>query len=512
MGNVTIFAVFMVLIASLAISAWSSRSRRSNLIQNFLFEGNTPLLAISSCIGSIISMAVSFTALLSAGYLWGWQITFSMIAGGLAGLAAILTLSAHPAITQNAERVEQRSFISGVSYLAIFGSLESMPYYGFLMAAYTAMLITEMVVLRTFISFLSELPRFELLLLVGTVLLVCYAYVYIGGFRGVLVTDYFQLLVVFVFIGLWIASISQQPVAVHLPSPSESRIVFTAWTRVLLHAGCFAGGFAWTFANTDQWFRTYGTLKVTQARRVLITSALTMCAFSVVPVLAGAAVIGRPTISPAITNGISLVLVGNLLIHASVTLRFVFAMALTCAALTTLNTYLMTLQQLYYEASTRIDSKHYLHYLLINYPLKWKAVRGVVFLITVVAFVASCFFPDRYVYTFGVASLSMFVVILPFLGTALAELIAVSPRRWVRAAATSAAIKLAERRRLTLYISVVGWLLLLAAGRVLMGALTLHLYIIPATALAATATATLVTLSLRTPAWQGVLREPKDSI
>ena len=81
MANVTVFAVFIVLVASFAISVASARKRSSNLISHFLFSGNTPLLGLSSCIGSIISMAVSFTALLSAGYEWGWQIIFPIMAG-----------------------------------------------------------------------------------------------------------------------------------------------------------------------------------------------------------------------------------------------------------------------------------------------------------------------------------------------------------------------------------------------------------------------------------------------
>src|SRR5436305_770775 len=167
MANVTVFAVFIVLVASFAISVASARKRSSNLISHFLFSGNTPLLGLSSCIGSIISMAVSFTALLSAGYEWGWQIIFPIMAGCGAGLAAILKLTEHPRLSESPMPLKNQ-YLRGASYLATLGSRTTMPYYAFEIAAYAAMLITELVVLRGFIGSLIELPTVELVMTIGT--------------------------------------------------------------------------------------------------------------------------------------------------------------------------------------------------------------------------------------------------------------------------------------------------------------------------------------------------------
>src|SRR5216684_3554304 len=495
MGNVAIFAVFLVLIASFAISVWSARRRSSDLLQDFLFVGNTPLLALSSCIGSIISMAVSFTALLSAGYLWGWQMIFPMIAGAIAGLVAILKVSEHPQVVAHEQRVERGAFVYGASYLAVVDSRARMAYYVFILAGYMAMLITEIVVLRTFIGLVTDLPAYELLLTIGTLLLVCYGYVYIGGYRGVLVTDYFQLLVVFVFVGLWLSAISFRS-TLHIPPPTISKVFFTPLTRILLHGGIFAGAFAWTFASTDQWYRTLGTLRRPAAKQVLKSSAVALCAFGVVPVIAGAASIGRSGVPSAITNGVSLFLVTHLLADSNVTLRFVFAMALTCAGLTTLNTYIMTMQQLYYEASTRIDSTHWLHYLLVKYPLKWKSVRGFVAVLTATAFVVSSYFPERYVYAFGVLALSCFILMLPFMTAALCEVVAASKRGLVAAAARLIATRLLRHGALTIGLGVIVWASLMLTVRSTIGPLTIHLYAIPATALVAALAAAIVTITI----------------
>lgn len=495
MGNVAIFAVFLVLLASFAISVWSARKRSSDRLQDFLFAGNTPLLALSSCIGSIISMAVSFTALLSAGYVWGWQMIFPIIAGSLVGLIAILKVSEHPQVAAHEQRVERGSFVYGASYLAIVDSRAKMAYYGFILAGYTAMLITEIVVLRTFIGFITGLPAYELVLTIATILLVCYGYVYIGGFRGVLVTDYFQLLVVFVFVGLWLTAISFRT-AMDIPAPMVSRLPFTPFTRLLLHGGIFAGAFAWTFASTDQWYRTLGTLQRPAAKQVLKSSAVALCTFAIVPILAGAAAIGRPDVPSSMTNGISLFLVSHLLADANVTLRFVFAMALTCAGLTTLNTYIMTMQQLYYEASTRIDSTHWLHYLLIKYPLKWKSVRGFVAVLTGASFVAASYFPERYVYAFGVLALSCFILMLPFVTAALCEVLTGSLRGALGAAAASIAKRLLDRGEVTIGTATAAWIAFLFIARYAIGPLTLHLYAIPATALTAAMCGVILTMML----------------
>lgn len=475
MSNVTVFAVFIVLIASFAISVYTARRRSSDLLQDFLFQGNTPLLGLSSCIGSIVSMAVSFTALLSAGYEWGWQIIFPIVAGCACGLFAILKLTHHPKVLAREERIRGGDFLGGASYLATLGSRASLPYYGFLICGYLAMLITEMVVLRAFLGFLIDLPAGELILTIATILLVCYGYVYIGGFLGVLVTDYFQLMVVFVFVGLWLTSVSHHA-SFHVPSAFASHLVFTPIARSLLYVGVFAGAFAWMFASVDQWYRTTGTLELRHARRVLVSSAGVLCLFSFAPVLAGAAAIGRPDISPNVTNGVSFVLIADLLAHANTTVRFAFSMALTCAALTTLNTYLITMQQLYYEASTRIGSRHWLHYVVLNYPLKWKQVRGFVAIIAGVAFVVSIFFPAAYVYAFGVLALSTFILMLPFVSGAVAEMVEGRFAAYVAAKLT---------RGITVGLACIVWLLLLIIVRRTFGSLTEHLYLIPAAAFGA---------------------------
>lgn len=486
MGDITIFAVFGVLLASFAISLASAWTKRSRLLQDFLFVGNTPLLALSSCIGSIVSMAVSFTALLSAGYVWGWQILFSMVPGSIVGLIMILPLSRHPKVAEHQQRVEGSAYLYGASYLAVLGDRRSSSgLYSFLIAGYVAMLVTELVVLRTFIVFLADLPAIEVTVMIAAVTLVCYAYVYIGGFRGVLVTDYFQLMVVFVFVGLWVGT-TMDRFEIHVPPPTLSKLPFTFPTLLLLHLGVFAGAVAWTFASVDQWYRTIGTLRVGAARTVLKSATAALCLFAAVPIVTGAAALHRTNIPAPITNGISLVLVADLLREQNVTLRFFFVMALTCAALTTLNTYFMTIQQLYYESSTRMEAGYWL-----LYPIEWlvkrKEVRGFALVLGVGAFAISCAFPHEYVYAFGVGALSTLILALPFVWAYLFE---------ARGRGHRFVVRFVPRLNDALLVAIIAWALLLALAHRNLGSLTLHLYAIPATAFGAAVVGSVVALVL----------------
>jgi hypothetical protein len=486
-----VIATFLVLIASFAISLWSAWRDRSRRIDSYLYSGNTELLGVSSCIGSVVSMAVSFTALLSAGYLWGWQILFSIVPGCLVGLGLLLCLSRHPLIADHQVAVEGQQLPDGASYISLFASRKPrlFAFYVFFLVAYAAMLLTELTVLRTFMESLTALPAPELTLTIGVIAFVCFAYVFIGGFRGVLVTDYFQLLVVIAFVGVWLATLVHSgPWSV--PGPTTSRLHWTFWRLLLLHVGCFCGALAWMFASIDQWYRTFGTLPLITARRVAITAAATLSLMIAVPVLAGSSALLRHDVPPAVSNGISLFLVRGMVRGSPAGIRFLFVMALVCAALTTLNTYVITIQQLYYEFSIRLTAHRFWTYVVTEMVAKWRNVRMVSLVLLIVAFVGSLLMPERYVYMFGVLSLSTFVFAVPLL---INELLAVAARN-----PAAAETPWARQAHVALWIAIILCGALLIAARLLLGSITEHLYVIPAAAAAASLIGSVIVLLFRT--------------
>jgi hypothetical protein len=484
-----IIAAFAVLIASFAISLWSAWSARDRRVDEYLYAGNTELLGLSSCIGSVVSMAVSFTALLSAGYVWGWQILYSIIPGCLVGLVLLLRLSRHPAVADAQDEIAAGLQTAGASFLARFsaGTPRLFAFYPFFLAAYVAMLITELTVLRTFMHFLTGLPALELLLTVGVIAFVCFAYVFIGGFRAVLLTDYFQLLVVVAFVGVWAASLVGTTL-VRLPAATVSRLDLSPFRITLLHLGTFMGALAWMFASADQWYRTFGTLPLRSARRVAVGAAVALSLLVIVPVIAGSSAVLRRDIPPAISNGISLHLVRELLRDSAPAVQFLFAMALVCAALTTLNTYIITFQQLYYEFAIRLNAQNFYSYAFIEYLAKWKQIRAVSMVALGVAFVGSQFLPERYVYAFGVLALASFIFAVPAL---VHELWAFDRNDQERPFPA----------HIALIVSMVLCVILLAGARWRLGSISANLYAIPASAAVASALGGAVALLMRRKAY-----------
>jgi hypothetical protein len=171
-------------------------------------------------------------------------------------------------------------------------------------------------------------------------------------------------------------------------------------------------------------------------------------------------------------------------------IRFLFVMALVCAALTTLNTYVITIQQLYYEFSIRLNAQGFWAYASLEILAKWKNIRAVSLVLLIAAFVGSLFMPERYVFAFGVMSLSSFVFAVPMLINELPTIRARNP-----AAAETA---WARRAHFALWIAISLSMTFLLGARLLLGSITEHLYVIPAAAAAASLVGSSIVLLPRT--------------
>jgi hypothetical protein len=469
-----VIPAFVVLLVSFGISAWSAWKHPRPDVATYLFAGNNRVFALSSSLGSVMSMAVSFTALLSAGYVFGWQVTVSLVLGAALGLAALLRFLRNPTVTRALPLVLDRRPSGGVSYIALAGDLQQQSYaahYIFFIGAYGLMIAIELAVLRGILATMLPLPHAEIYALLFMITFVCYAYVFVGGFRGVLITDYFQLLILLWFAVLLLLSI-EPSVAKAIPAPTHGRLPSDARTLLRLHAGVCVGAFGWTFASVDQWYRTAGTLAPTSARRILYVAVALACVASMGPLFAGSLAHTQLSIPSYVTNRASLFILTTAIERGTRTFQFVFAMALVCAALTTMNTYIITIQQLYYEASVRCIARSPLAY-LVEYVFKWKQVRGVALGIVSAAFVGSFLIDDRSVYAVGVAALSAFIFGVP--------LLALSTCKRDGGVISRVASSLSS----VLAVGVASFPFALYFCRRLVGSLTLHLYLIPIAAAAA---------------------------
>jgi hypothetical protein len=180
-------------------------------------------------------------------------------------------------------------------------------------------------------------------------------------------------------------------------------------------------------------------------------------------VLAGSAAVA--TLPHEVGNTASLHLLSRLWLGGDVTLRFVMIMALTCAALTTLNTYIISTEQLYYEFSIRmIPNTH--RQKVLELLFKWKQIRVVASIALAIAYGCSFFISDQMVYTVGVLSLCGFIFFAP-------ALLAAMIRPQAKAAARS------NRDVQVLITSLVLAPIVLVVLRYFTGEIAAHLYLLP---------------------------------
>lgn len=420
MNIIDICAISIVLLASYVIALLSSKASKSPRVETYLFAGNSLLLSASSSIGAILSIPITFTALISGGFMYGWQIIFSFWIGiGLAVLflRRLSRTNGHAEFCANKEEREGSAGVSFLSRLCEKHGLNGhvVPYV-FSIFLYGCLLAMEFSVARSTINYLSEIDAFNLAAIIILIASVTYSYVYIGGYKAVLYTDYFQLMVIAVFVGLCFGSLLfNSDVKIQHFGPLVSKLAWTSKSDMfLLHVSVVFGGFSFLVASIDQWNRTFGTLKKDAVSSVYWSSTA-LAIFAPIPVLIGAYafnVHGTEFMKDA-TNNASLLILKSYLQTVPLSTRFLFIMSLTCVILTTINTYLITLCQLYYELTIRLHATVAKTY-IFEYLFKWREIRLVVLVIMFACISVSYNVSDDSVYFFGVATLAGFSFFLPF--------------------------------------------------------------------------------------------------
>ena len=87
---------------------------------------------------------------------------------------------------------------------------------------------------------------------------------------------------------------------------------------------------------------------------------------------------------------------------------------MTAISLSTLDTYIVTVKQLYYEISIYMRARHAVLY-IFEYVLKWKQIRAISLAMVLTALGLSLTIADDLVYQVGVAALSAFIYVVPIL-------------------------------------------------------------------------------------------------
>jgi len=353
----TALPILLTLALSYFLALSASRKRTSVHATSYLFGGNSPALAVSSGVGSIFSFSIAATALVSGGYLYGWQVIPPLALGASLGTILLYRIYGSSAAAAFKTATKADSLRGGASYLRmvapVFGRRVAQPLALLLLVSHFLMLTLELSLVKLVLVSTTSFTPMDLVVILITVVGICYAYVYVGGYRGVLLTDHFQLWTIILLLGVCIGqSDAVNTLFMPEPLPTRGAIHWPSFLNiVLLHASVVSGGFLFSAGSLDQWYRTAGTLPLPQAKRVLRISLALYSLGGIPLVLVGNAAHRWGLTAEGPLNQISLTLLQRGLTLAPPSLQFALLVVLTCILLTTIDTHIITLQQLYYETA-----------------------------------------------------------------------------------------------------------------------------------------------------------------
>ncbi len=339
--SVGIFFVFLlVMLFSFAIAVAARKASLADDPPTFLFGGNSSPLAMSSNIGSLLSLSVVFSLFAVGMTGYGFATFFSTLVGIL---AAYLTFFL------SRRKLRRNSDARGPDLLLTshLEEKDQAPLNKLIICEYILALVCEFAVFQSFlVGMETDFPSFALIagLMVGCL---CAGYVAVGGYSGVLKTDIFQVLI---FVGaccLFIPVIfsAESPIVVAM---KDSR----AWQWPPL-----VGPITWatfTFAAflsfPDVWIRNFGTLSTERfSSRWFFPLSFILLLVALVPILAltcyGAEMEAAFDRSYNVQR--SLDRFQNLFFTASIPplSKWLIAAAFLCVFITTIDTWLIGLLQ-----------------------------------------------------------------------------------------------------------------------------------------------------------------------
>lgn len=163
-------------------------------LKDYFFSGNSVLRAMSSIVGSLISASILLTGL-TAGYAkYGLVILPILLVPGVIGLVIFLRKRATVIVTAGGYGSVEEAAVGGISSPHLGG--KPALYCWFSMLYLVLFAIFEISIFKSGLDVLYPGDPW-CLASVYLIVLVAAIYVYVGGFKGVLVTDIVQLVLLF---------------------------------------------------------------------------------------------------------------------------------------------------------------------------------------------------------------------------------------------------------------------------------------------------------------------------
>jgi len=229
--------------------------------ENYLFLHNTWKLTVCSNIGTTFTLSLYLGGGIIAGYVYGKQLiiplTISVLVSGF--LFFIISVKRPNFLTSPNDRVISNyvgTLLNKNSQLVLVIIIVSICF---------GLISTELFFIREYLREVIFLNVEESLLYTLCIIIICYSYVRIAGFAGVIRTDVFQLFFIIgvaILLLLFSQSHDTARVVERLFKPNVTRevIFVTGLNKVLTYIGIILYFIFFLFSTQDFWTKIFGTL------------------------------------------------------------------------------------------------------------------------------------------------------------------------------------------------------------------------------------------------------------
>lgn len=210
----------LLLLAISTISLCRRDTHKSIDPTDHLFHGHSFVHSVISNMGAIFSVTYFFgaTFIYSAIYA-SWTLVIAVLMFAIAAIMIVRVINlAHSTLDMNdCHRHRGNLLLSLLKKRLAKGHYKALAYLYLLI--YFGLLIEELAVSRVLLETMFQSQYAFTIFSLATIMLVSMAYVYVGGFRAVLISDYVQGIVLLAFIGILFTRVSTAPHASPLSLP-----------------------------------------------------------------------------------------------------------------------------------------------------------------------------------------------------------------------------------------------------------------------------------------------------
>lgn len=270
------------------------RHKHKNIL-GYLFKGNNLKYSIISNVGTLFSLTVFLVMGVGIGMAYG-SIAFLMaVLGGITGLILARMLvksSLYGKIFFTSQSCETSNF-SIIDLVGESLGKTTKILHGLIILAYLFLFLTlEFALIRLCYSEFFPNSIMKPILFIFIFMFVCFMYTFLGGFKGILRTDQWQLVIIIVATGLIIClyyTNTASAISANLHGIASFKIHKPIPWSLLKCLGIVIYMICWVIGSADFWIRTTCTLENDQelAKKSITISLLIMIFCALIPIFIG---------------------------------------------------------------------------------------------------------------------------------------------------------------------------------------------------------------------------------